>query len=145
MADRKELRGGRHMKHARPLKNPAGFAPLTAACPAGSAGKPLRCAGISPEWTGIFHSWWCHSQKCWASPHSARPGGYDQTYVTPEHRNSVESLGYIYNNSQKYIVWVKIIDFYFMPKIIRILRSCSMNIFNTVNILKLNFGLVMHC
>ncbi len=35
--------------------------------------------------------------------------------------------------------------FYFMPKIIRILRSCSMKIFNTVNILKLNFGLVMHC
>ncbi len=32
------------------------------------------------------------------------------------------------SNSQKCIVWVKIIDF-FMPKIIRTLRSCSMRIF----------------
>ncbi len=35
------------------------------------------------------------------------------------------------------IVWVKIIDFSFMPKIIRILRSCSMKIFSkfpTINI-----------
>ncbi len=62
--------------------------------------------------------------------------------LTLEHRSSVKSLGYIYNNSQKYIGWVKIIDFYFMPKIIRILRSCSMKIFSTfptVNISKLNF------
>ncbi len=53
---------------------------------------------------------------------------------------------YICNNSQKYIVWVKIIDFSFMPKIIRILRSCSMKIFckfPTVNISKLNFWLVI--
>ncbi len=37
---------------------------------------------------------------------------------------------------------VKIINFYFMPKIIRILRSCSMKIFCeflTSNISKLNF------
>ncbi len=64
------------------------------------------------------------------------------THVTLEHNSSVKSLGYIYNNSQKYIVCVKIIDFYFMPKIIRILRSCSMKIFSkcpTVNILKLIF------
>ncbi len=48
-------------------------------------------------------------------------------------------------NSQ-YIVWVKIIAFSFMPKIIRILRSCSMKIFSkfpTVNISKLNFWLVI--
>ncbi len=40
-------------------------------------------------------------------------------YVTLEHKSSVKSLGYICSNSQKYIVWVKIIDFSFMPKIIR--------------------------
>ncbi len=31
--------------------------------------------------------------------------------------------GYIWSNSQKYIVWVKIIDFSFMPKIISILSK----------------------
>ncbi len=39
-------------------------------------------------------------------------------------------------------IWVKIIDFSFMPKIIRILRSCFMKIFSTfltVNISKLHF------
>ncbi len=50
---------------------------------------------------------------------------------------------YICSNSQKYIVWVKIIDFSFMPKIIRILGSCSMKIFCTVNISKLNFWLLI--
>ncbi len=67
--------------------------------------------------------------------------------VSLEHRSSVKSLGYIYNNSQKYIVWVKIIDFYFMAKIIRILRSCFMKIFSTfltVNISKLNFWLLIY-
>ncbi len=42
-------------------------------------------------------------------------------YVYMDHKPSLKLLGYICNNSQKYIVWVKIIDFYFMPKIIRIL------------------------
>ncbi len=49
-------------------------------------------------------------------------------------------------NSQQYIVWIKIINFSFMPKIIRILRSCSMKIFCTfltVNISKRNFWLVI--
>ncbi len=62
--------------------------------------------------------------------------------VTLEHRSSHKQHSYICNNSQQYIVWVKIINFYFMPKIIRILRSCSMKIFckcPTVNISKLNF------
>ncbi len=58
-----------------------------------------------------------------------------------------KSLGYICSNSQKYIVWVKMIDFSFMTtKLIRILRSCSMNIFSsfpTLNILKLNLWLVI--
>ncbi len=63
-------------------------------------------------------------------------------YVTPEHKSRLKSGGYIYNNSQKYIVWVKIIDFSFKPKIIRILRSCSIKIFctfPTVNISKRNY------
>ncbi len=71
---------------------------------------------------------------------------YILIYVTLEHKSSVKSLGYIYNNRQQYIVWVKIIDFSFMPKIIRILRSCSMKIFSafiTVNISQLHFWLVI--
>ncbi len=59
---------------------------------------------------------------------------------------AVISNRYICSNSQQYIVWVKIIHFSFMPKIIRILRSCSMKIFCkflTVNISKLNFWLVI--
>jgi len=56
--------------------------------------------------------------------------------VSLEHRSSHKQHRYICCNSHQYIEWVKIIDF-FMPKIIRILRSCSMNIFckfTTVNI-----------
>uniref|UniRef100_A0A673KRF5 Gap junction protein n=1 Tax=Sinocyclocheilus rhinocerous TaxID=307959 RepID=A0A673KRF5_9TELE len=41
----------------------------------------------------------------------------------PEVLEDLKSLGYICSNSQKYIVWVKIIDFSFMPKIIRILSK----------------------
>ncbi len=41
------------------------------------------------------------------------------------------------------MLWVKIIDFSYVPKIIRILKSCSMKIFSTVNISKLNFWLVI--
>ncbi len=50
------------------------------------------------------------------------------------------------SNSKKYIVWVKIIDFSYIPKIISILRSCSMKIFckcSMVNISKLNFWLLI--
>ncbi len=36
---------------------------------------------------------------------------------------SLKSLGYICSNSQQYIVWVKIIHFSFMPKIISILSK----------------------
>ncbi len=63
-------------------------------------------------------------------------------HVSLEHKSSVKSLGYIYSNRQKYTVWGKIFDFSFMPKIIRILKSCCMKIFSkfpTVNISKLNF------
>uniref|UniRef100_A0A671QK61 Kinesin light chain n=1 Tax=Sinocyclocheilus anshuiensis TaxID=1608454 RepID=A0A671QK61_9TELE len=45
------------------------------------------------------------------------------SYVTLEHKSSLKSLGYICSNNQQYIVWVKIIDFSFMPKIIRILSK----------------------
>ncbi len=44
-------------------------------------------------------------------------------YVTLEHKTSLKSLDYICSNSQKYIVWVKIIDFPFMPKVFRILSK----------------------
>ncbi len=40
-----------------------------------------------------------------------------------EHKSSLKSLEYICSNSQQYIVWVKIINFSFMPKIIRILSK----------------------
>ncbi len=67
-------------------------------------------------------------------------------YVTLEHKSGHKSLGYICSNSSKYIVSVKIINFSFMPKIIMILRSCSMKIFcqfATINISKLNYLLVI--
>ncbi len=38
-----------------------------------------------------------------------------------DHKTSHKQHGFICSNSQKYIVWVKIIDFSFMPKIIMIL------------------------
>ncbi len=66
--------------------------------------------------------------------------------MTLQHKSSHKQHRYICSNSQQYIVWVKIINFYFMPNIIRILRSCSMKIFSkfsTVNISKLNFCLVI--
>ncbi len=44
-------------------------------------------------------------------------------FVTLDHKTSLKSLGYICSNSQKYIVWVKIIVSSFMPKIIRILSK----------------------
>ncbi len=45
------------------------------------------------------------------------------THVTLEHKTSLKSLEYICSNSQQYIVWVRIIDFSFMTKIIRILSK----------------------
>ncbi len=60
-----------------------------------------------------------------------------------EHRCSHKQHRYICSNRQQYIVWVKIINFSFMPKIIMILWSCSMKIFSTVNISKLNFWLLI--
>ncbi len=67
---------------------------------------------------------------------------YSLKYIDMEHKSSHKQHSYIYSDRQQYIVSVKIMDFSFMPKIIRILRSCSMKIFSTfptVNISKLNF------
>ncbi len=44
-------------------------------------------------------------------------------YVTLDHKTSLKSHGYIWGNSQKYTVWVRIIDFSFMSKIIRTLSK----------------------
>ncbi len=46
-----------------------------------------------------------------------------QLNVTLNHKTNLKSLGYIWSNCQKYIVWVKIIDLTFKPKIIRILST----------------------
>ncbi len=61
-----------------------------------------------------------------------------------EHKRSHKQHRYIYSNSQQYIVWVKIIHFYFMTKIIRILRSCSMKIFSTFHTINLFLIINMH-
>ncbi len=45
------------------------------------------------------------------------------TLVTLDHKTSLKSLDYICSNIQKYIVWVKIIYFSFMPRIINILSK----------------------
>ncbi len=52
-----------------------------------------------------------------------------------EHKTSLKSLGYICSNSQQYIVWVKIIHFSFMPKIISILSKDHVPLIYSVNIL----------
>ncbi len=68
-------------------------------------------------------------------------------FVTLEHKTSLKSHGYICRNSQKYIVWVKIIAFSFMPKIIRILSKDHVPWRYFVNVLpwiyQLNFWLVI--
>ncbi len=78
----------------------------------------------------IKHSW----NECQKSPSNMCPC------------STKAVIRYICSDRQQYIVWVKIIYFSFMPKIIRILRSCSMKIFSTfptVNISKLNFWLLI--
>ncbi len=58
-------------------------------------------------------------------------------------KSVISSTGIFVATAKKNIVWVKMIQFYFMTKIIRILISCSMKIFCTVNISKHNSN--MHC
>ncbi len=57
------------------------------------------------------------------------------TFVTLEHKTSLKLLGYICSNSQQYIVWVKIIHFSFMPKIISILSKDHVPLIYFVNFL----------
>ncbi len=57
------------------------------------------------------------------------------TFVTLEHKTSLKSLEYICSNSQQYIVWVKIINFSFMPKIISILSKDHVPLIYFVNFL----------
>ncbi len=57
------------------------------------------------------------------------------TFVTLEHKTSLKSLEYICSNSQQYIVWVKIIHFSFMPKIISILSKDHVPLIYFVNFL----------
>ncbi len=57
------------------------------------------------------------------------------SYVTLDHKTSLKSLGYICSNNQQYIVWVKIINFSLMPKIIRILSKDCVPLRYLVNFL----------
>ncbi len=43
--------------------------------------------------------------------------------MTLEHKTSLKSLEYVCSKSQQYIIWVKMIDLSFRPKIIRILSK----------------------
>ncbi len=55
-----------------------------------------------------------HSDYFWITFRLIWPPYYlirKHVYVTLEHKTSLTSLGYIYNNSQKYIVWIKMIIF----------------------------------
>ncbi len=84
------------------------------------------------------------TQRLWRAVSSAldEQSLMRDTHVTLEHRSSHKQHRCICSNRQQYIVWVKIIHLYFMPKNIMILRSCSMKIFSkrpTVNISKLNY------
>ncbi len=60
---------------------------------------------------------------CESKTHFTTTAVLFMTHVTLEHKTSLKLLGYVCSNSQKYTVWVKIIYFSFMPKIIRILRK----------------------
>ncbi len=79
--------------------------------------------------TNIFNIQYLNYPNCVALKYSHMPCclmrfsailiGRVVTNVTLDHKTSLKSQGYICSNSQKYIEWVKIINFYFMPKIIR--------------------------
>ncbi len=43
-------------------------------------------------------------------------------FVTLGHKTGLKSRRHVCSSSQQYILWVRIIDFSFMPKITRILR-----------------------
>ncbi len=107
------------------------------------------CCVSSPDRLMMIRSYLCVKHKNITGLlqlMAKRMFGNVNCYVTLEHKSSHEQHGYICSNSQQCTVWVKTILFYFMTKIIRILRSCSMKIFSkcpTINIFKLNFWLVI--
>ncbi len=70
-----------------------------------------------------FHQSWNKRRLLFRKLNSWKCQMFDTVYVTLDHKTSLRSLGYICSNSQKYIVWVKIIDFSLMPKIIRTLSK----------------------
>ncbi len=79
----------------------------------------------------VGQSYWVHGEKGTAEavlPSSAeevQPARSCWNSSTPPSLNpsSAQSLGYICSNSQKYIVWIKMMDYSVMPKIIRILSK----------------------
>ena len=76
----------------------------------------------------LFHNVIPHVRKENSLPHFSAGSAphiriYCSSYVTLDHKTSLMLHGYICGNSQQNIVWVKIIDFSFMPKIIRILSK----------------------
>ncbi len=70
----------------------------------------------SLEWLRLFNAFesrlFCSSRLCLVDQKQSK-------YVSLEHRRSHKQHRYIYRNNQQYIVWLKIILFSFMPKIIR--------------------------
>ncbi len=64
-----------------------------------------------------------HTGNCCASSQMHNKLRMENSIIICDHKTSLKSLGYIFSNSQKYILWLKMIDFYFMPKLIRILSK----------------------
>uniref|UniRef100_A0A8C2DFR6 Interleukin-17 receptor D n=1 Tax=Cyprinus carpio TaxID=7962 RepID=A0A8C2DFR6_CYPCA len=91
---------------ASPVEMPRDSGIYDSSVPSSELSIPLM-DGLSPD----------HDSSSLADSVSSSSGlGRHLTYVTLEHKTSQKSLGYICSNNQKYIVWVKIIDFSFMPK-----------------------------
>ncbi len=82
-----------------------------------------------------FHQSWSKRRLLFRKLNSWKCQMFDTVYVTLDHKTSLRSLGYICINSQKYIVWVKIIDFSLMPKIIRTLSKDHVSWRYFVNVL----------
>ncbi len=72
--------------------------------------------GLQKQYVGFIHSGRIRSKTSSININHIRAIDI-RVYVTLENKTSVQSLGCICSNSQKYIVWVKIINVYFVPKI----------------------------
>ncbi len=93
--------------------------PLPNYGPIASASPPIY-SPTNYTSTQLWHPTESHALPPFNGPVPSAP---PPAYVTLDHKTSLKSLGYIFSNSQKYILWLKIIDLYFMPKIIRILSK----------------------